>query len=682
MRMPWNRIAACMILPTLCIAAAWILSAQFGLSIAIAQTPPGPANDNRLNELSSLEASEKATAEARAPIREKPLCLAGSDSTLRCHEEIIRAFEEQTGLHVEYTGGGTSRGIETLCRNEADIAVAGLNLTESQKKRLHEAFPDPNQQPQEVVFSQSALIFIVHPSNRISGLTLEQLRAVFLGEIKDWSKAGGKAGRISLYGPGRVRSSTSMLRKNVLKMRVFSADGIVFLGRDDAVIDKVSRDPKAIAYLLAPADAEFKGVRAIPVAVGDNSPAVAPTREHVLTEEYPLVQKVTLLVHPNAPDSAMAYCRFACSEAVVDIAHKWGFFPVVRRRQAFARKRLSALEASEGTRVLAIGIPSGQRLMDDQVVEYVKAEAVMQMRYSPREESAAVGYFVADAGGHTVGVGGKQSETAHCGPELLLLDSLPSKEALKIHGSKWDQLKPRQRLLGGRAAAIVVHNLNQLDAISLDQVRAVFSAKIKDWKHLAATGEETKPIRIQPLGLARPNAAANLFYAKVLPPHVCGPMIRKKTVGEILAAMATAPQSIAFVDLAALPPDTDGDGVLDGTSVKVLAIRPSGMNSTAVAPNARTIADGSYPLSQRLWLYVHPDASATAKDFAEFMATCGHSEDSPYLETVRSVAETFRAHGVVPAAEAQPEAPCSPSAVELQPTSQPTDQAPIKAAVN
>jgi TPP-dependent pyruvate/acetoin dehydrogenase alpha subunit len=67
-----------------------------------------------------------------------------------------------------------------------------------------------------------------------------------------------------------------------------------------------------------------------------------------------------------------------------------------------------------------------------------------------------------------------------------------------------------------------------------------------------------------------------------------------------------------------------------------------------------------YPLSQRLYLYVHPKASDTARDFVKFIATCGGStsltagaaEASPYADTVKAVMDTYRKHGLVPLADA------------------------------
>jgi hypothetical protein len=77
-----------------------------------------------------------------------------------------------------------------------------------------------------------------------------------------------------------------------------------------------------------------------------------------------------------------------------------------------------------------------------------------------------------------------------------------------------------------------------------------------------------------------------------------------------------------------------------------------------------------YPFSQRMFLYVHPQARETAKDFAKFMATCGAStaerpkdgSEPSWMndamrgvfadETVKAVMETYAKHGLIPLADA------------------------------
>ena len=51
-------------------------------------------------------------------------------------------------------------------------------------------------------------------------------------------------------------------------------------------------------------------------------------------------------------------------------------------------------------------------------------------------------------------------------------------------------------------------------------------------------------------------------------------------------------------------------------------------------------------------MYVHPEASETAKDFSNFIATCGGSEETPYADTVKMVMDTYHKHGLIPLADA------------------------------
>jgi hypothetical protein len=45
-------------------------------------------------------------------------------------------------------------------------------------------------------FARDGIGVIVHPSNRIAGLTLNQVRSIYRGEVLDWQAVGGPAGEM------------------------------------------------------------------------------------------------------------------------------------------------------------------------------------------------------------------------------------------------------------------------------------------------------------------------------------------------------------------------------------------------------------------------------------------------------------------------------------------------------
>jgi ABC-type phosphate transport system substrate-binding protein len=85
--------------------------------------------------------------------------------------------------------------------------------------------------------------------------------------------------------------------------------------------------------------------------------------------------------------------------------------------------------------------------------------------------------------------------------------------------------------------------------------------------------------------------------------------------------------------------------------VKVLGIKLAGPQGQVVYPTPENIRTAMYPLSQRLYLYVHPKASETAKDFAKFIATCGASAATPYADVEGDVRKAFLKNGLIPLPE-------------------------------
>jgi hypothetical protein len=196
------------------------------------------------------------------------------------------------------------------------------------------------------------------------------------------------------------------------------------------------------------------------------------------------------------------------------------------------------------------------------------------------------------------------------------------------YGSKdgWKKLAPQEYALGARAAAVVVHARNPVDSLTMDQLQSVFSGKAAEWK---VFGGESKPIRRY--GLPQTDPLSVLFHDKVLPVVRCNMLTRKQDSAEVLAALASDPQAIGFVDAVAA-------SAMGGT-VKIVGI---GDGKSAILPNAQTIKDGSYGLSQALTLYVSAKSSAAAQEFTEFIlaghgdAVCRRHGFMPTLRVVRA----------------------------------------------
>ena len=296
-----------------------------------------------------------------------------------------------------------------------------------------------------------------------------------------------------------------------------------------------------------------------------------------------------------------------------------------------AELRQAKARAGQVEQIDVLGLRDKQKMLPPLATEYVRAKAVVQVGYSGVDSDvAAVGGFL---GGE-----GKQA--------LLLLNDRPSMQALSAQGEKWEKVKPTEYLIAARGAAIIVNPANQLAALTQDQVRGVFKGEIADWGILGGTGlaasGKKAPITAYGLPAGDPVSAILQQEGVLVQSHQ---VTAKKDSAEVLAAVAADSQGIGVVDLAALP--------VGDKSVRVLAIQiGTGNKAELVPPTPDNLKNAMYPYAQRVYLYVHPQASDAAKDFAKFVATCGAAEATPYADTLKTTMDAYRKNGLISLAEA------------------------------
>jgi hypothetical protein len=189
---------------------------------------------------------------------------------------------------------------------------------------------------------------------------------------------------------------------------------------------------------------------------------------------------------------------------------------------------------------------------------------------------------------------------------------------------RWVAMAPEEHVIGARGVAIVVHPRNPVSELSLAQLQAMFSTRPPDW---SVFGGESRPVRRY--GLAIGDRLSALFHMKVLPQDRCGPILRKRDSEEVMAAVAGDPHAIGYVDV-----------VVAMSAGDAIRIMPLGERRAAILPNAQTMMDGTYVLSESFVLYVSPRASAAGEGFAAFVLA-GHGDavlrQHGFLPTLRSV---------------------------------------------
>jgi len=105
-------------------------------------------------------------------------------------KELAKAYEKKTGIKVNISGGGATKGIRDATKGLIDIGGAcRVAMDRSPEERGAYQIP----------IAWDALAVIVHKGNPVNNITFDQLQGVYLGKIKNWKELGGHNAPIELY---------------------------------------------------------------------------------------------------------------------------------------------------------------------------------------------------------------------------------------------------------------------------------------------------------------------------------------------------------------------------------------------------------------------------------------------------------------------------------------------------
>jgi phosphate transport system substrate-binding protein len=231
----------------------------------------------------------------------------GSTSMEKVIGTLGEAFEEEnSGVSFTYNPTGSGSGIQAVSEGRCDIGLSSRSLKDEEKESGLT----------ETVLAYDGIAIIVNPQNTISELSLDDIAAIYTGEITNWSEVGGNDAEIVLIG----REAGSGTR-----------DGFESItGTEEAckyrqeltstgdVITTVANNSDAIGYAsLASVDDSVKAV---------SVEGVVPSEDTVKDGSY-VVQRPFVLVtkeDTELSEAAQKFFDFATSDEAVELISSAG----------------------------------------------------------------------------------------------------------------------------------------------------------------------------------------------------------------------------------------------------------------------------------------------------------------------------------------------------------------------
>ncbi|MEA1956905.1 MAG: phosphate ABC transporter substrate-binding protein PstS family protein [Euryarchaeota archaeon] len=239
------------------------------------------------------------------------LAIAGSTTVLPINQECARLLmEKNPALRISVSGGGSGHGVKSVGAGEIDIGAASRDV----KSKEMETYPDLKL----VGIGKDSVAIVVHPSNGVSELTMEQTSKIFSGEIKNWKEVGGADEEIRVITREEGSGTREVFEKFVMKPSEKEISGKASVKPSNGEVRAtVSGDEKSIGYIsLGYVDLSVKALR---------MDGVEATVENVLSDKYPIVRTLYLITKGEPDELEAAFIDFALSEEGQNVVEDMGY---------------------------------------------------------------------------------------------------------------------------------------------------------------------------------------------------------------------------------------------------------------------------------------------------------------------------------------------------------------------
>ena len=234
----------------------------------------------------------------------------GSTSMEKVIGALKETFEgENAGVEVTYNPTGSGSGIKAVQEGRCDIGLSSRDLKDEEKAAGLTG----------TILAYDGIAIIVNPENPVADLTVEQIAAIYKGEITNWSEVGGMDAEIVLVGR-EAGSGTRSGFEEIVGVEDLCQYRQELTSTGD-VITAVSQNPGAIGYAsLASVKDTVKAIK-----VG----GVAPSDETVKDETYAIQRPFVLVTKEGTAltETAQAFFDFITSEAAREVITAAGVVP-------------------------------------------------------------------------------------------------------------------------------------------------------------------------------------------------------------------------------------------------------------------------------------------------------------------------------------------------------------------
>ncbi len=241
-------------------------------------------------------------------VSDKEIIVAGSTSVEPFADKWAEVYmEKYPNTIVNVQGGGSSAGIQAAETRVADIGTCSRELKPEEK--------DLN----EIIVAYDGLAIIVNSTNETGNLTIEQIKQIFAGQIRNWQELGGKDKVITVVTREEGSGTRGAFQELVMKQqRIFK--GAIVQDSNGTVREIVANDPNAIGYIsLGLVNDKVKAL---------SLDGIIATDENIITKKYTLVRPFLFVTKDTPTGEVKNFIDFVLSQEGQKLIREEGLIPM------------------------------------------------------------------------------------------------------------------------------------------------------------------------------------------------------------------------------------------------------------------------------------------------------------------------------------------------------------------
>ncbi len=216
-----------------------------------------------------------------------------SDLYMNAHPEVS----------ITIQGGGSALGIKSALSGTAQIGMADLVTLPKEADTL-----------KSLVVARDGIAVVLNPANPVTGLTLEQVRGLFSGAVRNWKAVGGPDHAVNVISR-EAGSGTRTSFEQIIGGVSLTEDALI-QDSNGTIRETVANDAHAVGYLSHGLINEK--IKPVPVD------GFSCTEKDIMAGNYKMVRPVYLVYQASVSPACQSFLDFLLSTEAQELLHQNG----------------------------------------------------------------------------------------------------------------------------------------------------------------------------------------------------------------------------------------------------------------------------------------------------------------------------------------------------------------------